>query len=434
MIRVKLFFGNEFLVKVIGHSRHSSRKATIYTEDLFYKIQESYGDEKPFSDKDSVDLLQNCFGYELPDDRYSVKSKYGRTCFAQLSVQQKYCLTLINQSKKGIYLGYKMLLSPYADYLNNLPFDILIALDASSMSSNSCNILSLGTTKFIVENYPYNNLKVEVIYEEHSDNMSLKVGDNYGYTKGLYIGKNGSYYLSATDFRKNMQFSWKEHLSEIVSLGNKALENMTIPRKFCDTRKEYKTFQFFRETGLTDFFYMQDYIASVNDLKKYIEEDPDNIEFYKEDLEDLKYSDMYDKYKFLRDEFKIINNLAEEPSRFKEFEPLMMCITEIEEGKYYVSGRLADDLPTFTDIIMSALKFLEYDSVVEGNFIAKYILVVDVSQAFSSIRDIEKAKLGFKLTPKSLEIYDRAEGILTFVDVARKALESSNLIMSKECY
>lgn len=432
MIKVKLYSDNDFLTEVLGYALGKEKPAYAYNDELFNTIMENWDDSIPFSDNDSIDLLQNAFGVvKSRDDRYSIEWEDGSiSCITTAPTIMKYALVLIYQSKLGLYTSYNPINIPnVASYLNNLPYDILIAVKSSDIG---CNIgLSLGQDNFIVENYLPTNDEVTVHFSHRNNGMDIEVGDNTGRTRGLFLGKHGRYYISDNDFCRNMQFFWREHLEEICAYITK---HYTRRNKFFDVRREYNSFEFFKTFNMGEFFIGLTYVVELDELNISLNDGIMTKEEYDCFVKKLENSQSYAEYKFYQDEFKVINNLLYEPKELHERKPVVMCITERLDGTYYIEGGLTVKYPNFLELIESALGYRKTDSGSDDSFQRKVMLIVDVNELLDSVEDLSKAVLGFELTMTSLEIFDKEDGLLNFRDILFIALESGKVELSKEFY
>jgi len=104
MIRIRFMNEDQLRDAAAAEKLHS------YTADSFYSILRGDGESPPappFRDAESLALLHRIDGaVPLENDWYSVQLPYGRSHFCALSDEVKYGLTVLSNSRKGIYTTF----------------------------------------------------------------------------------------------------------------------------------------------------------------------------------------------------------------------------------------------------------------------------------------------------------------------------------------
>ena len=174
--------------KDIG-SRVNGRLALRYSEDDFYNILngKAWDNKKypPFRDAESVKVINEIDKAKfVKNEWYAMITPFGKTCLSALSSGSKYALTVINNSKHGIYTTYGLVGSNVWELLAELDMDILLALDEPAYSPDLYDYI-------IEECEEYNGKKID-IYVHNKDMIKkayVKEGVKHLSEFSVYIGE-----------------------------------------------------------------------------------------------------------------------------------------------------------------------------------------------------------------------------------------------------
>lgn len=119
------------------------KRIRIYDkEDFFRIVRGGIGDgeeKKPFRDEDSLRFIREIDHAEFVDgdDWYSIETPFGRTNVTALCGGTRYALTLLDNSRRGIYTD----ISRFGEYggdiwgrLADVSIDILVAYDTAKIN------------------------------------------------------------------------------------------------------------------------------------------------------------------------------------------------------------------------------------------------------------------------------------------------------------
>ena len=148
MLRFRQFKRND----IILHT--TDRKVRLYNENIFYSLLNGDACKKekfaPFRDEESLRVITELDKATLVDGEwYAMVTPFGKTCLSALSSGAKYALTVIENSKHGIYTEFSVVGDNVWKLLSELDIDILIAVTSSKHGDN---YILFDVTEFIIEN------------------------------------------------------------------------------------------------------------------------------------------------------------------------------------------------------------------------------------------------------------------------------------------
>lgn len=430
---IKMFYYNkdEFIKELIEH------KICEYSERSFDRLMNWQYDKEgnsiqPFRDEDSKKFLKDTWNLEFIDehDWYSIHSpEEGRFSLAGLSKGMKYGLTLLDYSKRGLILSFQHCSEKLWKVLNEMPFDILVAVDTSKLESWSDVMIGVD---YIIENFPFEEKKLKVHvpsrygrfqdYEELKDKKGMKI-----------YYKDETYYVRTGDIENVFcRYFWKKHIKEIVDKVN------------CYIVEEYPILNKILETNLFDFWELigeekdellsgNSYFWDISWANTMLNDGSISREEYETWIEQskLKFKEEYEEYKKYSElikELKIISHLYVLPKKIYQRKLPVMVVDKYANGVYKIWGTLTIKNPNFADLLYEAV-FEYYTEDCE-----RYITIVDVEELFSCAGDIEYTNCGFKISKNCIEIFDRNDAMKLFRDIAQEALDSGNCEISEEFY
>ena len=424
---IKLFYYNaDDFLKLL-----SSRKILSYSEQEFERLTNwQYNKEgntlKPFRDEYSIKFLKNTYEIEFlsEDDWYSIQSpEDDRFCLSGLSRTMKYALTVLYNSQHGVCTEFKNCEECIWKVLDTMPFEILVAIDASKLD-RGVN-LSLGVD-YVIENYPFRDKTIQL----NVTSRFILGDDGYKKENRLYY-KEGKYYIDAFSLDYTVcYYFWKEHIEEIIRQC-----------EFC-IKDEYPIIEktmvcnlsgFLEKAGIAseDFMRFNNYFDDVWMFKKLLEEKEITKEEYDamvSKVQEKEQENDYKKYLWMANDLSIVSHLYTLPDRTTSRKLPMLIVDKYSNGSYKIWGTLTVKYPKFDEILEDIVSTY-YTEECE-----RYVTVVDVEEIFTCAKDIKSTNCGFKVTKDCIEIFDHNDAIKMFASIAQEALNSDNVEISKEFY
>lgn len=405
----------------------------MYSEKNFNRLVNWQFDEDgnsimPFRDEFSKKFLKDTWNMEFvsDDDWYSIQSleEEGRFSLSGLSEEMKYALTLLHFSRNGQILSFKVCSERIWKALDDMPFDILIAVDTSRFSY--WRDVCLGVD-YIIEHFPFNNEYIQVNVVDGLVRDKEKVTDKNGVS--LFI-EDDKYYVGSFSIESYFtRYSWKKHIPDIIKYAGFEIkdEYPIINKTLVCNVEEYAKLLGLDETYFLD---SSDYAFELHSYKRMLQEGDITQEEFDDVLPHIKrtYVTSYKDYLWMKDELKICSHLYKVPDTIYQRKLPMLIVDKFPDGSYKIWGRLTVKNPLFQEILFDVITDF-YTKECE-----RYITVVDVEEVFRSADDIKRTNCGFKITENCIEVFDRNDALKQFVDIAQEALSSENCSISDEFY
>ncbi|MBQ4284097.1 MAG: hypothetical protein IJB96_09245 [Lachnospira sp.] len=379
MIKVQLRTFDEYFDIV-----RSKERLYKYNEDCFSLIVDKWIKKNetcpPFRDEYSQSFLKDVFDITfVENDWYSVIYQGRRRCIFDMGDYVKFGLVAIAASREGAYVGYFSSYKEYYqipkkvwEYLGNLPFDILIAINMDALDE-FCTLGIFGEQDVLLLNYPFDGKRIEVHMSEHIDKEHyVKVMDSVGRT--LYKGEDNQYYTKEEQMVNDVSFDWKREVSAVIDW-----------MKY-ETKYVYDTAYFYKHTQVMN---IAEFIRLIG----------------------------FEKYDRIEGDFSIVNHLTEEPHGGYHDDIVMMIVRKNKDGTYWVGDEVPWKIRGFIDYLWALDEMRSSDC-------ESYVLVVDVAYRVCSVNDLKYVIYGFKVSSDNIEIFDKYYGVKMFCEVLGEAYES----------
>lgn len=387
-------------------------KGIVYEEAREVFIKE-YGSEagrqRFFQDEENIKVLKAC-GIELSEEGWksllSTKDKtldekwdrlddgYWNGYSAYLSKvfpDPLYPMLLLDCSRKGYYLEYRILKKEIWQVLEKMPFDILAAMDGQDYKRTNDYFYALMSDddgaleeaedfifpdKAVIVNYPYRGKEIEVHitdYIHENDSFYRRIvspepeprSDGfYNTERALYTGKDGLYYADFVRLENNLDYYWGNDLEGVI-------------------------------------YYFE------NEYKESLEKSASVKEIYSKD-----------KYKGLPDGFTIISHMKLEKDEWgigyfisDAKYPTIMVIGKCLDGTIKIYADWVGKYPTMGEVLQMALQMWKGEREV-------FFLFVDVEGYIRELELLqESVRFGVRKAQRdSMEIFDKDEAVKLFVE------------------
>ena len=413
-------------------NRSINREFLMYSERDFERLVNWQYDKDgnsimPFRDEYSKKFLRDTWNIEFvnDDDWYSIQSpEEGRFSLSGLSKEMKYALTLLHFSRNGQILSFKSCSKRIWKALSDMPFDILIAVDTSRLSS--WYEICLGTD-YIIEHFPFNNEFVQVNVVDGLVRGKKEVKDKNGVR---LFAEDDKYYAASFSIESYFtHYSWKKHLPDIIKSAVHCIKKeYPIVNKIltCNVMGYAKALNL-KENYFLDF---NEYAYEVFSYERLLNEGEISQKEFDDIMSKCKsiYVTDYKEFMWVKDELEICSHLYALPDETIFRKLPMMIIDKYSDGSYKIWGKLTVKYPRFEEILFDVIH--DYYT----NECERYITVVDIEEVFQSASDIKRTNCGFKITENCIEIFDRNDALKMFVDMAQEAISSDNCSISDEFY
>ncbi len=414
MIRVRLFSTSEMVnASVLSSSSETSYKVCCYEVNSFYRILNGNAWSKkkypPFRDKESIGLMKFVDGAELVEnDWYSMVTYYGRTCLSALCSGTKYGLTVIANSKKGIYTTYKEVGENVFQYLQGLKMDILIAYKKEDVSETGH--LPFKICPYILENFEYEGKEVEALVESGLDSV-----------KELEDGT-----LKISPWQDKFAYNWLSDLSGVLDNLDAYLCMLESTKVLMQPVKEFDYLEYgnliqSHGTNVIDDFDCSMELELLEEEKSLLTE-KEREEWFNRitqmpDWEEREYWHSV----------KIMNHLVEIPeeSLFKYLPYLV--IKYIEKEGYFIYNDVSVKYPEFEEAFLD-----NRERMLGNNF--KLAIVLDVNNEVTKSEQVIEVMYGFKFSEGRVEVFDKKTALVEFKDTLSKALSSGKCKVGKIVY
>ena len=365
-------------------SRRQENRLSSYDESCFFDLLREKG---TFDDEASIQLLTYLHGAEAVAERwYSRVTPDGKPCLSAISQEAKYGLTVIANSRKGIYteivedftefeVEARMEERVGADSGLPLVWNAFAALDMDILLVFRKKNFSFGwdipvDNDFLLENYPGENGPMEVWVKE----ALVEKGETH---KGLPCVHN-YFYAQRYDWRKET-----DDLLEVLDDLNRS-----------------------RRPLAKGMFSLQ--------------------EFYTMMGEDWGCSDPDDDWEeTARTSVKLVNHMSCMPDETEARRVRYLVIEKRMDGSYCLRGQNSVKYPEYWEMLDEAEGF-----AVPGGEVL--VLPVDVNEVVSCARDLEKAVCAFRVTDGVVELFDKAEGLREFAALLQEALNSGKCTVPED--
>lgn len=365
----------------------------------------------PFRDAESLRLIQEVDNAELVDGEwYAMVTPYGKTCLSALCSGTQYGLTVIDNSRKGLYTRYMPVGENVWKLLAELSMDILIAVTEDDIGDSLWNIRV--DNDYIFENYDYHGQSVEAYV--HANKL----------VRVLYFENNR---LHTDRFDDSMRYIWKHDIPGVLEYIEK---NCNPPVKLYPDSGEITIFEIDElmqfsgkfndeKLGDIDYFWMLEELQNMRETMTEAE--------YQQKLETLEQSEAYKHYLYYRDELKLVNHMAYKPRMGDCTKQPLLIVRRYEDGTYLISGGITVKYPDFSEV------FTEVEVYVNSEG-STFILVVDDNEVVGRRENLSQAYLGFLVTKNKIEIFDKDEALWRFGEMLREAYESGKYTIEEGVY
>ena len=378
MMRIRLISEPEW------GSRRQENRLTSYDESCFFDLLREKG---TFDDEASIQLLTYLHGEEAVRERwYSRVTPGGKPCLSAISQEAKYGLTVIANSRKGIYteieedftefeVESRMEGSVSVDSGLPLVWNAFAALDMDILLVYRKKNFSFGwdipvENDFLLENYPGENGPMEVWVKE----AFVEKGETH---KGLPCVHNYFY---------AQRYDWRKETGDLLEVLNELN---------CGKRPLAK-----------GMFSLQEFYTMIGE--DWTCSDPDD------DWEETARTSM-----------KIVNHMSCMPDETEARRVRYLLIEKRTDGTYCLRSQNSVKYPEYWEMLDEAETF-----AVPGGEVL--VLPVDVNEVVSCARDLEKAVCAFRVSDGVVELFDKAEGLREFTALLQEALNSGKCTVPED--
>ena len=391
-------------------------------------------DRPPFRDAESRMILKESYGIELvEDDWYSIIDEGRRTCFSDLSPELKYALVLIDESRNGNYLTAMFMPDAVWDALRKVPFDILISCTWEDIFWTTSK---LPFDNYVIYGLPYGgddgisvcsleSLRDNDFYTPLRPREPGVINEGVGIENQLYIGKDGKYYASFLG--GSLRYYWRQHLDEMLEY----IDGLKPPKKLKAIEDTYSISEFnemIEPSDYGDIFanltgdslwqQMEDCRWQLNMCKENLQKGEITADEYKAEMDRLMETDGYQRYKYYRDKFKVVNHMYELPPKEMLFRKVPILSVRInKDGSYIIGGDLSVKYPEQEEILGEAISMRADDH-------DTFLLYVDANEMIDGPNDLDGMTWAIWVRQDSIELFDKWDGLRLFAKAIRDALAS----------
>ncbi len=374
MIKARIVDRSDFWNRKKGFS------AAEYSENSFFRLLngDALAEEKfpPFRDEESLRIIEEVDHATLVEEEwYAMVTPFGKTCLSALSGGSKYALTVIYNSRNGVYTEYFHAGENVWKILGELPMDILIAVPQSE-------VLYLDTRPiyqdYILENY---------IYE--GKEMPAYVHNTIGLEP--YI-EDGCIHTSMWDW--SMQYSWKKDIPNVLAF----IERQGTPReRLVEDTKEYG---------------VNEWLERIGRLPEF-EEDEDGL------YDETEYNI---EKRLDAEEIRIVNHMSHVPEMDIARRQPYMIVKRCLDDSYKLLGGMTIKLPEYEEVLEDVIPYAKEDG-------ESFILLVGMDEVILEVNALKYAYLGFRTTKGKIELFDQNDALWEFGKLLKEAYESGNYII-----
>lgn len=379
MIRIKFLYSTEDYVHT-----YDEKIICEYDRNSFIRIVNGFPSERdkkpPFRDEDSMRFIREIDRAEfVENDWYSVVTPFNRTCMTALCGGTQYALTVIHNSRRGIYTSVENYNEDIWGRLANLSIDVLVYVKVYKMCDYfaSLDIPYSSNISIMIENYRYEGKEMEAY-----------ISKDVGY-KGRII-KDGKLYVA--DCFEDFCFSWHRNFDQLI----KEAESLLKAQRYKHSPIVSNIKDFVSTLNLDN---ARDFFESM-----YI--DDKWLEFLKDWLEPIEF---HNYMEYIPDE-----SLNKYPMYFamKKNKNTQECVAKQCFGVKY---------PTFSEAMMSDFMWLPEEETADYELL---IIVLDSELFLNGADEMKSALWAFKNYDNVMEMYD-GDGIYDiFLDFIKQPFEN----------
>lgn len=374
MIRIKFLYNVEDFAQAL-----TDRSICIYDSSCFINlVNGSIAEENkvpPFRDEDSARFIHEIDHAEfVEDDWYSIITPYNRTCLTALCGGTQYALTVINNSRYGIYTSYDGYGNDIWNRLADLSIDVLIYIrtDKLNVSFPALPFAFGFDETALIENYRYEGNEIEVYVDKPLTNHGV-------------VEKDGKFYVD--NCFEEFCFSWQRDFDKLLKWAEKALEHEMYSHK----------------PIISNY---QDFIATLDSYAAnaflYDWDDEDETIMW---LSSLQFHN-YMKYVPVTAQVKYPMYLV-----MKKNKQTQQCVASNKCGFKY---------PTFSEALI--IDFMRLPDEEKDAY--ELLVVIIDSEAFQSGADTLKNVLwAFRFYDNIIELYDDTNIYKVFIDFIKQPFE-----------
>lgn len=423
VIKVRLYTDEEYYLACAidcnGRQDHVFDYGQSF-DSVLYNLHDYHA--KPFRDAESLRFLKEVENVEFisDDDWYTVMWDNERTCITGIHKEWKFGLMAIEHSRDGRYIWYYPAGEKVWNILNDMPFDILIG---RRMLETGIHHSDIGGVDYQIINFPYGGKEIEVTVKKDYIRLDNDFYTEIRGTHGLCLGKDGRYYMSSLDVGYALQYYWKNDIGGIIAHIDKKADTRV---RLLEINQEYNVFEFAKALGKDENELVGlDYLHMLYCYNCY--RDEQGMDDYDEAIKELQSGESYQEYLYFRDKFKVISHIVIAPGDtiFRKLPVLM--VDKKYDGSYWIHGGLTYKYPDFCKAIGQVIE----DRIQDGE---RYVLIIDSEELLDSVKDIDRAAYGFKVTPDSIEVFDIEDAVRLFGQMLKEAYTSDKCVVDKDFY
>lgn len=406
MVKVKLYDFREC-------SDLRKQKICIYSKENFLRIVQGgiwEAEKKPFRDEDSLRFIREIDHAEFVggDDWYSIVTPFGRTNVTALCGGTRYALTLLDNSRRGIYTD----ISRFGGYgediwgrLADVSVDIRIAYDVAEIDRHYPELPI--QTDYVIENYPCGGKKIEVYVRKDS-------------IDGVHF-KEGKYYMGY--WLEEFEYKWYKDVGGLISTAEKLVQEAGKRYHYPPMELTVDDFAGTLEQKYANAFGEMRYLSE----KQYLECLKLPEERYQEELGKLRQTEEYREYRFMSETCRIRCFLSEVPGEPHVKYPVNLLIKTEPGGKSVMYEVCSVKYPTYSETIMynDIVTFSQRKDRVFG-------LVLDTETFAEGADTLKYALWGFRNYDSTVELYDGIRVLEEFLKEVKQPYESGDLYVKYE--
>lgn len=395
MIRLKLFYTEKDYMNSVLCEAPIHR----YSDKDFYRLVQGYaGEEKtgpPFRDADSVKFIREIDKAEfVKDDWYSVVTPFGRTNMTALCGGTQYALTVIANSRRGIYTQFKGYGDDIWSRLASLSMDVLIYCCVNIYSEDWHYLPFEDETRkrVVIENYRYKDEEVEAY-----------LGN--GFSKSVIDGK-----LYVSRFFEEFRLDWSKNLGIFIQGAEYLLERDGQLYKHLPTITNIEEFAKTMDERQAGMF--NEYLGEPG--------------IWEPDL------DGFMREKAFLESLSVHNYMLKVPKEPIVKYPIYFIIRRRKGTcECTISKKTSCKNPSFSSLLLE--DFVRLSDCEKAEF-EKLAIVFDIEFFGDANKVFKWAILAFKLYDNVVEIYDGIHVAKEFVDFVKPSYEANSLTAVKGVY
>lgn len=399
------------------NSDFDKQKICFYDEKTFYRIVEgnicSKEKRKPFRDEDSLRFIHEIDRAEFVDgdDWYSIVTPYGRTNITALCGGTRYALTLIDNSKRGLYTDISRFGGYGEDIFSRLAdcsIDILIAYDFSKVNRHYPELPVRAD--YMIENFPYEGTEIGVYVRQKS-------------LEDLHLEEDGKYYVGYC--MRELEYKWYEDVGGLIVAAEKLIQEAGKRYHYPPKELSLDAFSDTLERGYSNAFREMEYLHEKQCLDRL--ELPEEI--YQAELEKLQQTEDYKEYAFMSEKCRIRCYLSKVPEEPPVKYPINLLITKEKGGKSVMQEVCSVKYPTYSETIMynNIVKLKPRKDEVFG-------LVLGTETFAEGAETMKYALWGFRNYGFTIELFDGVRVLEEFLKAVKEPYERGNLYVRYEEY